>query len=445
MRGVRRVIAAVFTVFAGAAQAQLPAVGPPAAIAAAKAAMSDTAYGKLLVVRLLTVGQGDLVFERFGHNMLWIINTRTSESIAWNWGAFSFHQPAFMRRFLFGNNEYILQGQNVAQQLQGYSRDNREVVSQELALTPGQRAALDAFVRTNALPENMGYRYDYFLDNCSTRLRDALDIVLGGAIRSVLVPRSSDLTYRSEVLRLNQHSALLFMGMDLALGTPADRPLSPWEHSFIPMRLRDELQVIRVPGPDGATVPLAGPPKLLVDAEREGEPPYIDSRAERATIMIGALLLALVCLGLSVPARRGSKGASWGLMAVAVIVHVVIGALSALIVFMWAFTLHAFWAWNPHLLLFTPLSLVVAVVLPLARTRPRLRWWVERYHFTMAASAFLVGVAALLFRGMASGMMFSWASASWLFHLAFGLALYRAARAWPARPDPSAAGMRIAA
>jgi hypothetical protein len=192
-------------------------------------------------------------------------------------------------------------------------------------------------------------------------------------------------------------------------------------------------------------VPLAGPPSVLVEAQREAEPQSIDSRAERAAIMISALLLALLSVGLTVRARRGSKGASRGLMAVAMVVHAVLGVLAVLIVFMWGFTLHAFWGWNQHLLLFTPLSLVVAALLPMTRTRPRLRWWVERYHFTIAASAFLVGLAALLLRSMGSGMLFTWASASWLFHLAFGLALYRVAQAWGHRPDPSAAGMRMAA
>ena len=146
---------------------------------------------------------------------------------------------------------------------------------------------------------------------------------------------------------------------------------------------------------------------------------------------------------------RGSKGATGGLIAVGMLVHIVLGLLSTLIVFMWAFTLHAFWGWNPHLLLFTPLSLIVASLLPMTRTRPRLRWWIERYHFTMAASAFIVAVATLVSPRGAPGigpeMLVTWASALWLFHLAFGLALYRTAPGGPSTPGPTTAGMRMAA
>jgi hypothetical protein len=86
------------------------------------------------------------------------------------------------------------------------------------------------------------------------------------------------------------------------------------------------------------------------------------------------------------------------------------------------------------------------VALPMAGKRPRLRWWVERYHFTMAASAFLVAVGTLVrASGPGAEMLVAWASASWLFYLAFGLALYRGAQSGYVPRDPSTAGMRIAA
>jgi hypothetical protein len=227
--------------------------------------------------------------------------------------------------------------------------------------------------------------------------------------------------------------------MDLALGAPADRPLNAWEYSFIPMRLRDELQSVLVPGPDGSMVALAGPPRVIVDAEREAEPPAIDSRRVRGAILASALLLALLAMGLARPAAGWQGVRTTGLIAAGVSIHLVMGLLATLIVFMWAFTLHAFWAWNPHLLLFTPFSLIVAVAIPFSMRRPRLRRWLRRYNFTMAASAFIVAIVALIAtsRGVDGGreMLIAWAGASWLVHLAFGFALDRAGRS-TGGPDP---------
>jgi hypothetical protein len=185
-----------------------------------------------------------------------------------------------------------------------------------------------------------------------------------------------------------------------------------------------------VPGPDGALVPLAGPPRVIVDVDREAEPQAIRSWGVRAQIIAGGLMLALIAIGLSVGARAGSSGAAVALTVLGSIVHLVLGILGSLIVFMWAFTLHAFWAWNPHLLVFTPLSVIVAMLLPFAMSRPGLRGLIARYDFTIAITAFLAGVFALVSvargGGVAPEMLVAWASASWLFHLAHGLALYRA-------------------
>lgn len=442
-----KIFFAALVFFAAPVLAQKP-VAPNAAVQAARAAMSDTVLGNALRIRLLTIGQGDLVFERYGHNLLWITDTRTNESVVWGWGNFDFTEAGFYTRFLFGTGMYMITGENAAAVLNFYLQEKRVVESQELALTAGQRAALYAFVHTNALQENRLYRYDYFLDNCSTRLRDALDIVLDGAISSALVPRSSNITFRSETLRLNQHSNILFMGLDLALGAPADAPLSPWFYSFVPMRLRDELQTVRVPGPDGSLVPLASVPQKLINVERAADPAVIDSREVRAIIVVGALFIALLALGLSGPAERGSAGAFAALASLGTMLHLVIGLLATLIVFMWAFTFHAFWAWNQHLLLFTPLSLVIAALIPFTRRRPGIRSLVQQYHFFIAGVALLVSLYALISTGGGvdpeADMLFAWASASWLVHLTIGFAIFRAGRS-PAAPERGPVTAKIAA
>src|SRR5690606_10368807 len=123
-----------------------------------------------------------------------------------------------------------------------YAAQDRESVEQELALTPAQRAELAAIVAENALEENKYYRYDYFRDNCSTRLRDALDRVLGGSLKGRFTPLRTEWTYRSESVRLTAPDGLAQAGIDVALGPRADVPMTAWEAMFIPMRLRDYLR-----------------------------------------------------------------------------------------------------------------------------------------------------------------------------------------------------------
>lgn len=427
VRGAVVMVLAAAVLSPGNVRAQAP-VAPAAALAAARAAMTDTVRGKELRVTLLTVGQGEAVWERFGHNMIWIVNERTGEAHVWNWGLFDFAAPGFVRRFLFASGMYWVGDTGIQRTLDYYHSVGRDVVAQELALTPGQRAALDALVRVNALEENRFYRYDYFLDNCSTRARDALDIVLGGALRTALEPVPANVSYRTETLRLNVVDPWLFLGMDIALGAPADRPLNAWQAGFIPMRLRDALRTVSVKDASGRTVPLVKTERVLVRPTRPPESQTLDAPWPRV-VMIATLALTLLLVGLGVLSGRGVRAARPAIVALSVAVHVPLGLLSSLVLFVWLFTRHTFWAWNPHLLLFTPASLVIAVLIPLWRNRWKPGNWIEVYHVAVGVVAFLLVLGILVtYRthvSPAAGLLLMWANLSWMIHLGLAVALAR--------------------
>ncbi len=409
---------------AGSAQADLPA----AAVAAARAAAADTVAGARLQVILLTAGQGDAVWEKFGHNLLWIRDTVSGAGVAWNWGKFSFSDPAFLQRFLLGDTRYWMEGDDVAETLAYYESVNREVVAQELALTPGERAALLAFVEANARGENRFYRYDYFLDNCSTRLRDVLDLILGGALRVSLTAQETSHTYRGETLRLVQDDGWLVLGISLALGLPADRPLTEWEAAFVPMRLRDALRTVRVSDGEGGLRPLVARERVMVPGLRPAEPAEFSAGRRPAAVIFAALGVALLGIALGVLRLRGVTAAGVPAAVLAAFVHLVLGVLATVLLAMWLFTKHTFWGWNPHLLLVTPLSLVIAVLVPVRLRRGSAAGtWIETYHLAMAAVAFAVAVAALVrywYNDDAPGAMVSlWAHASWMVYLGLGFAL----------------------
>ena len=92
-----------------------------------------------------------------------------------------------------------------AKYIQFYASEGRRIRGQELDLTPPARLALRDFLQWNIQPDHAGYAYDYYLDNCSTRIRDALDRVLGGAIGRYGA-HPSGFTWRDETRRLDQHN-----------------------------------------------------------------------------------------------------------------------------------------------------------------------------------------------------------------------------------------------
>jgi hypothetical protein len=325
-----------------------------------------------LDIMLVTFGQGELVWERFGHNAIWVHDRAQGTDVTYDWGNFSFRQPNFLRRFLTGDTNYWMEGKDANALVDYYRQLGRTITLQRLNLSPEQKQRLRDDLRRNALDENKFYRYDYFVDNCSTRLRDALDRVLGGALRAATDSLRTPLSYRRESVRLTDGDRPVQTGIDIALGRPADAPLTAWQSFFIPMRLRDAVRDLTVPnGAGGARVP-------LVQSERVIEPyPGTPRVVELATsprlvwrlLGVGLVLAALVA-GIRVMAVS-RRGAVWGLAVVTAAWSLLCGVIGVILVLAWTATKHIFWASNENLLLLSPLSLLLVVLLPMTLLRGR--------------------------------------------------------------------------
>src|SRR5690606_35412102 len=154
-------------------------------------------------------------------------------------------EDGFVGNFIRGDMHYRLVALPLREDLLYYADVGRGVSIQWLDLDPGEATSLAASLAENAKPENARYRYDYFLDNCSTRVRDALDAALGGELRKVMAGRSRGNTYRGDAVRLASPASWMWLGFDIGLGPSADKPNSLWHDAFVPMRLADALSAAR--------------------------------------------------------------------------------------------------------------------------------------------------------------------------------------------------------
>jgi len=345
----------------------------PAARAQAPSAMPDTSTMFRVQVSLLTFGQGTPVFERFGHNAIRILDPLSGLDIAWNWGMFSFDEPNFLGRFLSGDSRYWMEGFPTEPLLAYYRDNNRSAEEQVLNLSGLQKARLLEFVRWNALDANKYYRYDYFLDNCSTRVRDALDAVLGGALKRAWSDSLSDHSFRGEALRLTEEASFSRLGIDIALGPKADTRMTAWDEMYVPMRLRDRLRGVLVPGPDGVPVKLVKSERQIFEATREHEAPMPATLPGLYVAFVLGSLAPLALFG-GLAFMSAMRGRWVGAQRVA---RVVVAAISAawyftcglvgtLVVFMELFSAHAFWYRNWNVLLLTPVALAAAWFVPRA-------------------------------------------------------------------------------
>lgn len=325
-----------------------------------------------LQVYLITVGAGSAVWERFGHSALWLRDSDRGIDIAYNWGIFDFQQPHFITRFLTANTTYTMAGFDAPKLLASYVAANRSVVIQKLHLTAAQSAALLDFVEWNARPENRSYRYDYFRDNCATRIRDVLDMVLGGTLHRTLGPLRTSWTYRSETQRLVADAPLLYSGVTVVLGERADASLSAWDDAFLPERLSAQLDRISLRVSPNHTRRLVETEQFWFRAHRPAEttvpprelPTYL-------AIGVGVGMAILLLSGISTRARPTvATTANAALAIIGCTWSVLAGAVGVALVGAWTLTDHVFMYQNENILQFNPLSLALAILLPCYLLRP---------------------------------------------------------------------------
>jgi len=347
------------------AQAQIPAQAPSnVAPAPATSAPQASEPGSNLTVYLLTFGWGDEVWERFGHNAIWIKDRARGTDTTYNWGMFDFNQARFVWRFVTGDTRYWMEAFDLDTMINAYRRANRSILAQELNLSPAQRLKLQQFVQWNALPQNKFYRYDYYRDNCSTRLRDALDHGLGGQLQTATVSRMTSGTYRWHTQRLMTGDIPLYTGITLALGHPADKPISVWDEMFLPVRMANDLRSVRISDSTGSQIPLVRSESVLFTAGRAPEPsspPNYLPLFVAVGIVFAALLVVLVR-----SAEGGHRAALVAATGLATLWSLIAGIGGLALLFAWFFTKHYFMGRNENLMQFNPLSIVLVVLIPLS-------------------------------------------------------------------------------
>lgn len=187
-------------------------------------------------IRILTCGpyQGEL-YSAFGHSAIRVYDPVNNFDLLFNYGVFDFNQPNFYLNFAKGNLLYKLDVGYYEGFRDYYIADDRYIHEQILNLSPEQAQAYFNFLQHNARPENATYNYNYFFDNCATRVRDGLVQVLGDTV--IFEEGYTDNEYKSIRDLCDQYLAFQpwgDLGIDLCLGLPIDKRASSYEHMFLP-------------------------------------------------------------------------------------------------------------------------------------------------------------------------------------------------------------------
>lgn len=325
---------------------------------AAPDAARTPVLGETLSIHLLTVGPGDSVEELFGHNVLLIRDSATGNEQAFNYGLYDPGESGFLLNFFKGRMMYRVAPLPLDYTLASYRAAGRRVWAQELDLEPAARVQLLDLLETASLRENSFYRYEYFLNNCSTKLRDILDVVLDGQLRAATDrPGDSGVSWRYHTRRLTAGKLHLYAGIDLLLGPRGDEATTKWQEMWVPMKLRDTVGALYISRTDGTRTRLVRSEAIWVESEREHEP--ATSRSMEFLFLLFGMGIGLVFVILGHQSASASRGGRLGLSVAGCLWGTFCFVTGGLLIVV-HLTDHEFMYWNRNLLLSSPLGLGVA-------------------------------------------------------------------------------------
>lgn len=328
-------------------------------------------------ISVLTLGPSqEEVFTAFGHSAFRVHDPVNRIDAAYNYGVFDFDQPNFYLNFARGNNLYMLGVMSYPHFEYAYMAENRYIHEQVLNLQPAQKQRLFDFLQWNALPENRQYLYDYFYDNCATKIPEVTLQVFGDSVKFDGSYITTDYSFRELTDLYLGEQPWGDLGIDVGLGLPTDKKASPYEYMFLPDYVES--------GFAHATILHNGKPEPLVKATNiiyESRPVESPSSFFHPLVVFMSFLLLTMYLSYRDIKRKKSSFFFDGFLFGA------LGVLGICLVLLWSATNHQAAARNFNLLWALPTHLVAVIAF---LRQPR---WLKHYFAAVAILSVLLLIA----------------------------------------------------
>lgn len=296
-----------------------------------------------LRITLLTCGTGLQPWETFGHSAIRITDSLRGTDDVYNYGTFGFDDD-FLIKFTRGKLDYYLSYYPYQEFLYEYAQVGRSVHEQELYLDGAAKRSMYEFLQNNALDENKYYKYDFFFDNCATRIRDVFPRSLGKDFQfGNVLPPGQNLTYRNIINQYFYRVHWQRFGVNILLGSKIDKVMTNEEIMFLPDFLRDGILKANLAGKK-----ISGQPMSVVPG----------SEPEKAGIN-GAFILTLSILLLTAAGLFMPRLKPLGKI-MSFILLFLTGFIGCFIIVMWLFTDHQACQNNFNLLWALPTNILLA-------------------------------------------------------------------------------------
>ncbi len=301
-----------------------------------------------LRISLLTCTPGEELYSIFGHSAIRIVDSSSVTDYVFNYGTFNFDDEGFYIKFMRGKLLYYVNAERFDNFVYNYQMEGRGIREQELDFTPAEKITIQRSLLENLKEENKYYQYDFFLDNCTTRLRD---ILLSYKQPRPQLPAAmpANTTFRQAIYTYLNKGGKNWskLGIDLLLGAKTDKVMSVSEQAFLPDNLMQSIDSCR-------NLKLVAGSKQLYWIENKKEPAHWFT----PLVFFTLLLLIIFITGLSSNEKAVSVLFNFDRM-----LFFTTGLLGILLLLMWFGTDHSMTKNNYNLIWALPTHTIAAFLL----------------------------------------------------------------------------------
>ena len=345
-------------------------------------------------ISLVTASPGTQLYSGFGHSALRVNDPVLGFDIFYNYGTFDFDDPNFYVKFYRGKLPYKLSVYDFKYMPLNYEQEYQVVEEFVINLNQEEKQWVFEFLIENNRPENQYYKYDFFFDNCATRIRDIFDDLWGESIQYSYEKFPEEaISFRDLIDGFHLHNRWRDLGLDLVLGLPNDRKATNYELMCMPKYMAWGLENATIKTKaDSITRPFVKTRKILINGQKP-----IPSFAANMPPFLFFFIFFLIAAGASYWGWKTQRYLIWFDR----IYFGLLGLLGILFVSGWAFTDHPSLVWNFDILWAWPTHLFVVFIMH-RRSRPLIR---AHFWFTLAANGLLLILWVFIPEDMNEGIL----------------------------------------
>lgn len=352
----------------------------------------DTVSTAGIEISLVTCEPYNRIYSLYGHTGLRIHDTERDIDVLANWGIFEMKKRFFILRFTFGLTDYKMEIEPWEGFCERYLSYGSGVQEQVLNLTPDEKIRLIAAVRENYKPENRYYRYNYFYDNCTTRVRDIIRESVDGKI--VYTNKQQAKSFREHIHEWNETHLWARWGNDFLLGVKSDKLVSNEEAHFLPYNLFSDFAGARIIGKNKTTRPLVTKTRWAVPPIHENGANSFSDKYLTSPTAVSVYYFLILAIVFFIEYKR--KKRIWLFDAFIITTTGIMG----LVLFAMIFSQHPTVSLNFQILIFNPLSLLFLkpIIKSLRKGEP------SKYLLILAALTVVGAVAGIFVQHYAEGV-----------------------------------------